>query len=118
MRSLICLGALLSLLGCDPPAPPPGFDTGLLDILACPENLSRLRLARGSELKALNARIQARALKRWSGAAMDSPLEAALIREDGRVAYEIKDGVPNMFIKDALVLDESVGLPDPDKHRK
>ncbi|HEX7899023.1 MAG TPA: hypothetical protein VF950_14765 [Planctomycetota bacterium] len=138
LRNLICIGAMLPNLGCDNPTPPPpsvqaplqssskpdtvdappGFDIKLLEILCCPENLTSLRLANRSELRLMNARIKDRGLRLWSGSTRESPLEAALIREDARIAYEIKGGVPILLIDGALVLDSSVGAPEPEKARR
>jgi len=37
------------------PVVPKGFDTSLLQVLACPEDLSKLRLATGTELEDVRA---------------------------------------------------------------
>lgn len=100
------------------PVVPQGFDVGLLSILACPENLSAVRLATTNELTFINDRIRSKRLKRWNGAPVEGPVEAALIREDKRIAYEVRQGIPFMLISEALVLDDSVGSPNPQKHRK
>jgi len=101
----------------EPGYAPPGFDVQLLEILACPENLTGVRLATRTELNAIDARIRAGTLRQWDGTPRHAPVAAALIREDNRIAYEIREGVPIMLIERALVLDETVGRPDPDKHR-
>jgi len=41
-----------------------------------------------------------------------------LIRADERIAYMIQDGIPIMLIEKALMLDPSVGPPNPEKYRK
>ena len=84
----------------------------------CPENLTPVRFARKSELAKVNEQIKKKALKRWGGALVKDPVEAMLIRKDNKVAYEVRDGIPVMLIEEALVLDESVGPPDPQKYRK
>jgi hypothetical protein len=66
----------------DDPVVPAGFDVGLLNILACPENLSPVRLATSNELAGINERVRLKKLRRWDGAPVEGPLEAALIRED------------------------------------
>jgi len=61
------------------------MDEALLELLCCPETRQPLRLATPEELVQLG-------------------LDAALVREDGRIAYPIRDAIP------LLVLDEAVPL--------
>lgn len=97
---------------------PDGFDQRLLEILRCPENLTVLRLATRAELDATTERIKARQIKSWGGKAVTLPIEAMLIRADGKIGYRFEGAAPVMIIEEALVLDATVGVPDPDKHRK
>ncbi len=101
----------------DTPVTPEGFDTSMVSILACPENLTPVRLATDAEVNAINARIAAGQLKDRSGATMQKPITAALIREDGRIAYRFDGSIPVMVIEHGLVLDESVEPPAPDDYR-
>lgn len=61
------------------------MDEALLELLCCPETRQPLRMATSEELARLG-------------------LHAALVREDGRIAYPIRDEIP------LLVLDEAVPL--------
>lgn len=97
---------------------PLGFDQRLLDILRCPENLTALHLATNRELDDLNERIRAGKLKTWDGKPVTEPVEALLIRADGKVGYRFQGRKPILILEEAIVLDESVGKPDPDKYRK
>ena len=130
-RGLFFFAVLLCTVGCDrssspltsQPAPsktdaavvPQGFDQGLLEILRCPENLTALRLATQRELDAVNERIEAGTMKSWGGKAVKEPVAALLIRADGKIGYRFQGSIPVMIIEEALVLDETVGKPAPDK---
>ena len=61
------------------------MDEALLELLCCPETHQPLRMATPEELARLG-------------------LDAALVREDGRIAYPIRDSIP------LLVIDEAVPL--------
>jgi uncharacterized protein YbaR (Trm112 family) len=134
IRALGILGLLVHALGCERAPQPPtnaakpaaksaavvpdGFDQQLLDILRCPENLTVVRLASRKELDATNERIKKGKLKNWGGKTVTKPLEAMLIRADEKIGYRFEGAVPVMIIEEALVLNETVGKRDPDKHRK
>jgi len=62
------------------------IDAELLALLRCPETKQPLRIATPEELARVN-------------------LSAGLIREDGRVIYPIRDGIP------VLLLEEAVPVP-------
>ncbi len=81
------------------------IDPDLLAILACPESHQPLAVAAADLLERLNGAIRAGGLANVGGQTVDAPLEAALVREDGRVAYPVRDGIP------VLLIDE--GLPVP-----
>lgn len=80
------------------------IDQELLEILACPENKSPVRLAEASELEALNARIRAGAVKSRGGETVSEELEAGLVREDGKFLYPVRDEIPIMLIDEAIPL--------------
>lgn len=82
------------------------MDTSLLKILCCPETRQSLRLANKIELENLNTRIHLHsAFNNPSGKKLIfpiSPLSAALIREDGQVAYPIRDDIPFLLVEEAI----------------
>jgi uncharacterized protein YbaR (Trm112 family) len=114
---------LLTTVGCgdrgaERPVLPQGFKTSLLDILVCPEDLTPLHLATQREIDSTRERIRAGTVRYWSGATVTEVFDGLLIRADGKIAYMIQRGVPIMLIDKAVVLDDTVGKPNPDAHRK
>jgi uncharacterized protein YbaR (Trm112 family) len=65
------------------------MDAALLDLLCCPETRQPLREATADELSRLG-------------------LDAALVREDGRVAYPICDGIPMLVPDEAMPLGSTL----------
>jgi len=77
----------------------------LLDILICPENHTRLKLADEGLIERLNAAIRAGELRNRSGDPVTSALNGGLVREDGRILYPIIDDIPIMLVDEAIPLD-------------
>lgn len=73
----------------------------LLELLVCPETEQEVRLAGPGEVAALNAAIGRGELRTASGAAAE-PLDGALVRADGAVAYPVRDAIPVMLVSEAL----------------
>jgi uncharacterized protein YbaR (Trm112 family) len=78
------------------------IDKDLLDILACPETHQKLAEADSGLLEAVNARIAAGEMKNVSGEAVADPLEAGLVREDGKILYPVRDAIPVLLIGEGL----------------
>jgi uncharacterized protein YbaR (Trm112 family) len=116
--ALLLIAAGCEELPAEQPVVPQGFKTSLLDILACPENLTPLHLATQREIDSVRGRIRAGTLQYWSGTTATDTFDGLLIRSDGKIGYVIQQGVPVMLIERALVLDSTVGKPNPDAHRK
>lgn len=97
---------------------PKGFDVSLVDILACPEDKTPVRLASRRELDEINTKIrEGKALLR-NGATRSKALEALLIRQDGKLGYVIQNGVPVMLVDLAIVLQPGAELPGPERTGK
>ena len=77
----------------------------LLEILACPENKTPVRLADAALLEKLNQRVRAGTLKNRGGGAVSEPLSEGLVREDGKFVYAVRDDIPIMLVEEAIPVD-------------
>lgn len=81
------------------------FDTNLLNVLCCPESRGALKLADEASLAAVNNAIAAGSLKNVAGEKISEKMEEALVSDDGKRLYPIREGIP------VLLSDEAVALP-------
>ena len=79
-------------------------DPELLEILVCPETRQPVREAEPELVQRLNAAIAAGSVKNAAGEVVREPVEGGLVREDRRVVYPVREGIPIMLI------DEAIGL--------
>jgi len=70
------------------------FDHQLLDIICCPATHMPLRLMPEALLERLNARIETGQLKHRDETLVTERLEQALMTDDERLAYPIRDDIP------------------------
>jgi uncharacterized protein YbaR (Trm112 family) len=77
----------------------------LLSILVCPETHQTIQEAD----PALEAKIielqKASKLTNIQGGAHEGEIQGVLVREDGKIAYPIIDGIPVMLIDEAISLE-------------
>jgi uncharacterized protein YbaR (Trm112 family) len=76
----------------------------LLEILACPEDKTPVRLATEEELEGLNARIGRGEVRNRGGQSVSEPVKEGLVREDGRYLYRVDDDIPIMLVDEAIPL--------------
>ncbi|MBK9576046.1 MAG: Trm112 family protein [Fibrobacteres bacterium] len=86
------------------------IDQRLLEILCCPETRQPLRLADAPELDRANKAIGRREVTEASGKIAVEPIEALLVRQDGKIGYAIRKGIPDLLKEDGLQLD-SLAFP-------
>ncbi len=84
-------------------------DPQLLEILACPETKQQVRLADDALVRRINAAITAGSLKNREGQAIGEPIQAGLIRDDGRFLYPVRDEIPIMLITEGIDLGQIGG---------
>jgi uncharacterized protein YbaR (Trm112 family) len=76
----------------------------LVEILICPETKQPVRLMDAAALAKLNERIASGTLRNRGGAEVKTALTEALVREDGRIAYPVDDGIPVMLVDESIEL--------------
>jgi uncharacterized protein YbaR (Trm112 family) len=82
------------------------IDPRLLKILVCPENRTPLEVADGDLLDRLNRAITTGTVKNRLGRKLERPLEAGLVREDGKLLYPVVDEIPVLLVDEAIPLDQ------------
>jgi uncharacterized protein YbaR (Trm112 family) len=80
------------------------LDQELLDILRCPETRQPVALADAALVAKLNALISEGQLTDRGGETVKEPVDAALVREDGTIAYLVRDEIPEMLIDSGIEL--------------
>jgi len=78
------------------------IDKDLLDMLACPDTRQRLSEAGADVLERVNARVRSGAARTVGGKAVEGELEAGLVRQDGKVVYPIRDGIPVLLVDEGI----------------
>jgi uncharacterized protein YbaR (Trm112 family) len=75
-----------------------------LAMLRCPQDRSALTAAEPALLARLNAAIAANGLTNLAGKPVERPLDGALVRAAGDLAYPIVDQIPVMLHDEAIPL--------------
>lgn len=74
----------------------------LLPLLACPVNRMSVREAEPPFLERLNRAIAAGKLKYRDGRVVEGSLVAALVRQDDKCVYPIRDGIPVLLPNEGI----------------
>lgn len=74
----------------------------LLDILVCPETKEPVAIAGDDVLARLNAAVEAGRATNRVGESVTDRVEEGLLREDGRILYPIREGIPIMLIDESI----------------
>ncbi|KAA9132817.1 Trm112 family protein [Marinihelvus fidelis] len=78
------------------------MDAKLLEILCCPVSHSPLGRLPEEALRKLNADIAAGSVLRTDGQPVSDTLDEALLTEDRKVIYPVRDGIPILLEEEAI----------------
>lgn len=80
------------------------IDKDLLEILACPETHQPLAEADATLVAQVNEKIAAGSCTNVGGAKVEGAIDGGLVREDRKVLYPIRDGIPVLLVDEGLPL--------------
>jgi len=86
------------------------MDKRLLAILCCPVTHKGLSRARPDLLKKVNAAIGSGKVINREGSTVDVTLKEALVTDDSKLLYPVKDGIPVLLEAEAISLGQLEGL--------
>lgn len=79
------------------------MEPSLIELLRCPETRQKVSGPPPEILKQIMERFAAGEFRRSDGGTVE-PFETVLLREDGQVAYPVREGIPVMLIDEAIRL--------------
>ena len=82
------------------------IDEALLSIIVCPDTKDELRLASETVTSHVNQLIQEAKLDFVSGTKVNKRVDQLLVRMDGKVAYAVYEGIPNLILEDGILVSE------------
>ncbi len=89
------------------------LDAALVAMLACPETRQPLRLAEPELVAAVNWAIAAGNATNRAGVTIREPVDGLLVRDDGVVAYPVREEIPVLLIDEGIPMSGLVSPPCP-----
>ena len=87
----------------------PELDKDLLEILACPETKEPVQPADAELIARVNAAIESGGLTSRDGQKVERTLDGGLLRQDGKVLYPVRGGIPIMLVDEAILVESLPG---------
>lgn len=76
-----------------------------LSLLVCPETKQTLSIADQVLLDSVKLKVDEGTLNSLSGAKVEGPVTDVLIREDRKVIYVVRDGIPILLIEEGILTE-------------
>lgn len=74
----------------------------LLDILCCPVSHQALRPLDSKHLQRINQAIADGQLQTIDHETVSTPIDEALVTQDGKLVYPVRDGIPHLLREEAI----------------
>lgn len=78
----------------------------IFSILCCPETNQPLTIAKFEEVNYCNKIIEKRQISNQSNCLVREPLVQALVRNDGKVLYPFKNGIPILITEESIICEK------------
>jgi len=82
------------------------LDSELLAILVCPETKQVLSQGSNEVLVKIEEAEKKGTLKNRGGSLVSQSVDSVLIRADGRVAYLVVDGIPDLIVEEGILMGD------------
>ena len=77
----------------------------ILEMLVCPATKQKVFLAEESLIRTINQKIEEENLQNFGKQPVQSLMEGGIIREDQKVFYPIRNGIPMMSVEEAISIE-------------
>ncbi len=74
----------------------------IYNILCCPDTKQSVSELDAEAVKEINAKIASKSLKTVAGKIIADKIDGALVREDGTVAYAVRNNIPIMLTQEGF----------------